>query len=305
MDPVTVFLCYDRDPKDESMAIELKKHLAVLTHKGTIKVWDHGSISPGTDWQQQMDTYLATAQMTLLLVSASFLASQYYYDKVIGKAIERHDRKQARVIPVLLRFSQWKDTPLGRLLPLPDHEKPISSWADHDEAYANVAEGVTKVAEQLKTQKLPDPSAERKAIMENLDQLIANVRTRLHPEVRAQATANTLEQLSTYIPVDVTLADLVLGWRILSRRAQPQEDIATERRRETCRELAEQASELTGGQGNLQKAIKTWDAWSKMFAYREDPNRNPDAIKDENDPRQKAMTKTFTREISELQEAAR
>ena len=141
--------------------------------------------------------------------------------------------------------------------------------------------------------------------MEKLDLLIANVRTKLQPEPRAQATANTLEQLSTYIPVDVTLADLVLGWRVLSRPAQPQKDIATERRRITCGELANLASPLISGQGNLQRAIKTWDAWSKMFAYREGPGRNPEAIQDENDPRRNAMTKTFTRELSELREAAR
>jgi TIR domain len=291
---VTVLLCYDRNHEDESMAIKLNNHLAALTHNGTIEVWDHGSISPGTDWQEQMNTYLSTAQMILLLTSDSFIASKYYYAEVIGKAIERHERKEARVIPVLLRRVYLKETPLGRLKPLPDNEIPISKWTDHDDAYTNVVQGIAEVAEQLETQKLPDPPAERKAIMENLDQLIANVRTRLEPPERAQHTADTLQQLSTYIPVDVTLADLVLGWRTLSRPAQPDEYIATERRRITCRELADLASELTAGQGNLQRAIKTWDAWSKMFEYRA-----------EGDPRQNSMVKTFTRELGELQEAAR
>lgn len=290
---VTVLLCYDRDPEDESMAHELKKHLSILTHDGTIEVWDYGSISPGTDWQQEMSTYLAKAQMILLLISSSFLASRYYYAEVMQKAIERHERKQARVIPVLLRSVYWRKSPLDRLKALPYNEKPISSWTDHDEAYTDVAFGVAGVVEQLENERLPDPPAERKVVMANLDQLIANVKTRLQPEPRAQATANTLEQLSTYIPVDVTLADLVLGWRVLSRPAQPQEDIATERRRKTCDELADLASELTSGQGNLQRAIKTWEAWSKMFEYRA-----------EGDPRQNAMVKTFTRELSEL-EAAR
>jgi TIR domain len=290
---VTVLLCYARDPEDEGMARELKKHLSILTHDGTIEVWDYGSISPGTDWQQQMSTYLADAQMILLLISSSFIASRYYYAEVMRKAIERHERKQARIIPVLLRPVYWRKSPLDRLKALPDDERPISSWADHDEAYTNVAYGVARVTELLDNERLPDPTAERKALMANLDQLIANVKTRLQPEPRALATATTLEQLSTYIPVDVTLADLVLGWRVLSRPAQPQEDIATERRRTTCSELADLASGLTSGQGNLQRAIKTWDAWSKMFEYRA-----------EGDPRQNAMVKTFTRELSEL-EAAR
>jgi TIR domain len=300
---VTVLLCYDRNRKDERMAGELNKHFSALKRNGIIEVWDYGSISPGTDWQQQMKSYLSKAQIILLLISSSFLDSGYCYDKVMQKAIERHECKEACVIPVLLRPVHWKKPPLGILLPLPDHEKPISRWPDRDEAYTNVIDGIEKVIEQLKTERLPDPPAERKAIMANLDQLIANVKTRLQPEPRAQATANTLEQLSAYIPVDVTLADLVLGWRVLSRPAQPQEDIATTKRRATCSELADLASELTSGQGNLQRAIKTWDAWSKMFAYRENPDQNPEAIKDENDPRRNAMTKTFTRELSELKAA--
>ncbi len=301
---VTVLLCYDHDRKDKRMAGELNKHFSALKHNGIIEVWDHGSISPGTDWQQQMKSYLSKAQIILLLISSSFLDSGYCYDKLMQQAIKRHERKEARVIPVLLRPVQWKKPPLGILQPLPDYGKPISKWTDRDEAYTNVVDGIEKVVEQLKIKRLPDPPAERKAIMDKLDLLIANVRTQLQPEPRAQATANTLEQLSTYIPVDVALADLVLGWRVLSRPAQPQEDIATERRRKTCGELADLASPLTSGQGHLERAIRTWEAWSKMFAYRENPERNPEAIQDENDPRRNAMTKTFTRELSEL-EAAR
>jgi len=300
---VTVLLCYARDPEDESMARELKKHLSALKRNRIIEVWDYGSISPGIDWQQQMDTYLATAQMILLLISSSFLDSDYCYDVQMDQAIKRHERKKARVIPVILSSVHWEEPPLDKLKALPEDARPITSWADRDEGYTNVANGIATVVRQWNTDSLPDPTAERKAIMEKLDLLIANVRTQLQPEPRAQATANTLEQLSTYIPVDVTLADLVLGWRVLSRPAQPQEDIATERRRTTCGELADLASPLISGQGNLQQAIKTWDAWSKMFAYREGPGRNPEAIQDENDPRRNAMTKTFTRELSELKAA--
>ena len=300
---VTVLLCYAH--QDKRMAGELKNHFSLLVRKEHITLWEYGNISPGSEWKQEMDRLLDKAQIILLLISASFLASDYCYSKEMQRAIERHERKEARVIPIILRSVLWEEPPLDKLLPLPDREKPISRWADRDEAYTKVAGGVARVAKDLETGSLPDPIAERKAIMEKLDLLIANVRTKLQPEPRAQATANTLEQLSTYIPVDVTLADLVLGWRVLSRPAQPQEDIATERRRITCGELANLASPLISGQGNLQRAIKTWDAWSKMFAYREGPGRNPEAIQDENDPRRNAMTKTFTRELSELREAAR
>lgn len=124
----------------------------------------------------------------------------------------------------------------------------------------------------------------------NFDQLIEAVNARLEPPARAEATAKTLQQLSIYIPNDVTLADLMVGWQTLTQSATQEEDIAIERRRVTCRELANIASQFTEEQGNLAQAIRVWEQWIKAFEH-------------SNDSRQATMAKTFTRELAELQEA--
>ena len=127
--------------------------------------------------------------------------------------------------------------------------------------------------------------------MADLDQLIATVKLQLQPPARAEATATTLQELSIFIPNDVTLADLMVGWRTLSRSTQNEEDIATERRRITCGELADIASGFTSEQGNVEQAIKTWQIWR-------------DAFQRSDDARQVTMSKTFGRELIELQEAS-
>ncbi len=286
---VTVLLCYAR--KDESMAGELKNHLSLFVRNGRIALWEYGNISPGSEWKQEMDTHLDEAQMILLLMSASFLASDYCYSVQMQRAIERHERKEARVIPIILRPVHWNEPPLDKLQALPDRAKPISRWADRDEGYKNVADGIVRVIEQLKTQSLPGPTAERKVFMANLDQLIASVKVHLQPEPRALATANTLQQLSIFIPNDMTLADLVVGWQTLAHTSQQGEEPATAQRRVTCGELAHLASQFTTEQGDLRQAIKTWQIWR-------------DAFHRSNDPRQAAMAKTFARELAELQAAA-
>ena len=126
--------------------------------------------------------------------------------------------------------------------------------------------------------------------MANLDQLITTVKLQIQPEPRAMATASTLQQLSTYIPDDVTLADLVVGWRALSHPAKQGEEPAISQRRVTCSELAQIASQFTTEQGSLGQAIKTWHLWLEAF-------------KNSNDPRQAAMARTFARELAELQAA--
>ena len=100
----------------------------------------------------------------------------------------------------------------------------------------------------------------------NLDQLIEIVKSRMQPPPRAQATANTLQQLSVYIPNDVTLADLVTGWQALANASTQSEEPATSQRRVTGGELAQMASQLTTHKGILSQAIKTWRIWRDAFS---------------------------------------
>jgi len=285
---VTVLLCYAH--QDERMVHQLKNHLSSLEHNRLIAVWDYGNISPGAEWEQEINKHLDEAQMILLLISASFLGSNYYYKIEMQEVIKRHERKEARVIPVILRPVHWEEPPLDKLQPLPDRYKTITDWSPRDEGYKKVAVGIANVVKQWDAQSLPDPITERRVLMANLDQLIETVKVHMQPPPRAMATANTLQQLSIFIPNDVTLADLVVGWRTLSHSSQQGEEPATSQRRVTCGELADLASQFTTGQGNIAQAIKTWQIWR-------------DAFNKSGDPRQAAMARTFARELTELQGA--
>jgi hypothetical protein len=66
------------------------------------------------------------------------------------RALERHERKAARVIPIILKPCDWKQAPFARLLALPRDGKPISSWGSRDEALYDVATGIRKVVEALR-----------------------------------------------------------------------------------------------------------------------------------------------------------
>jgi TIR domain len=286
---VDVLLCYARE--DERIIVrDLKKHLSSLVRNELIVLRDYGDIGPGAEWKQEANKHLDEAQIILLLISPSFLDSDYCYNVEMQKAIERHERKEARVIPVILHPVHWKEPPIDKLQALPDQEKPISKWRNRNEGYTNVTDGIIQVIEQWNTHSLPDPITERRALIANLDQLIETVKSQMQPPARALATASTLEQLSIFIPNDVTLADLVVGWRTLSHALKQGEEPATTQRRVTCDELAHMASQFTTDQGNIAQAIKTWNIWAKAF-------------KKSDDPRQVAMAKTFARELTELQEA--
>lgn len=284
---VTILICYAH--QDEQMVNQLKNHLSLLEHNGLISIWDYGNISPGSEWEQEIDKHLDEAQIILLLISAWFLASKYCYKVEMQRAIGRHEHKEARVIPIILRPVHWNEPPIDKLQVLPDRAKPISTWTNRDEGFKNIAEGIVKVIGQWNAHSLSDPIGERKVLIANLNQLIETVKLQMQPPPRAMATASTLQQLSIFIPNEATLADLVVGWRTLSQSSNQAKEAATSQRRVTCSELAKLASQFTIDQGNLAQAIKTWQIWL-------------DAFKNSGDPRQAAMARTFTRELAELQE---
>ena len=65
------------------------------------------------------------------------------------RALERHEAGEARVIPVILRQVEWKQTPFGKLKPLPTGGKPVILWTDRDSAFFDIAQGIRKVIEEL------------------------------------------------------------------------------------------------------------------------------------------------------------
>src|ERR1700730_763296 len=151
--PIELFYSYSHE--DEPLRQELEKHLSSLQQQGFIAGWHDRLISAGTEWEHQIDSHLHTAQIILLLISASFIASKYCYSIEMKRALERHDAGEARVIPIILRPVYWQRMPFGKLQVLPTDGKPVDSshWHNHDEAFATIVEAIHKVIGELASQQ--------------------------------------------------------------------------------------------------------------------------------------------------------
>jgi hypothetical protein len=126
--PVEIFCCYAR--KDKPLLSELRTHLMPLQRQGYIVLWADTDIDAGTEWEEEIDKHLNTAQIILLLVSSDFIASDYCYGKEMTRAMERHKAGEAQVVPIILRPVLWKHAPFGILQALPTDAQPIigSTW---------------------------------------------------------------------------------------------------------------------------------------------------------------------------------
>lgn len=149
--PLEVFISYSHE--DKVYRNELDKHLSTLERQNVIAGWFDGDIVPGTEWRTQIMQHLNSAQIILLLISSDFMASDFCYSIELERAIERHKANEARVIPIIVRHTDFEDAPFAKLEMLPEDAKPVSSsnWSSRDEAYANVIKGIRRVIKDLQS----------------------------------------------------------------------------------------------------------------------------------------------------------
>ena len=147
--PIEVFCSYAHE--DEAWLRKLETHLSLLQKQGLVSLWHDRLISPGTDWARSIDSRLETASIVLLLISANFIASDYCFGVEMERALLREKAGEARVIPILVRKSDWKDAPFAHLQVLPSNTKPVATWTDVDSALADVAAGLRHVIAEVST----------------------------------------------------------------------------------------------------------------------------------------------------------
>jgi hypothetical protein len=142
-----IFLSYSR--KDIELKDELLEHLEVVRRFAGIRLWTDDDLAPGAEWQREIEKGLAEADVAILLVSSSFLASAFLQDVEVPRLLERRSAEGLIVIPVLLRACAWREHPwIQRMQVLPRSEKPIASHDARDEAFAEVVSEIARIVER-------------------------------------------------------------------------------------------------------------------------------------------------------------
>jgi hypothetical protein len=207
-------LFYSYSSKDESLRAELETHLSSLRRDGVIEPWSFRKISPGEEWDAAIAKELDRADIVLLLVSADFLNSDYCWGIEVKRALERHARGEAVVVPVILRPCDWQTQDFARLQALPSGAKPVVKRRLRDDAWTDVVQGVRRVAEQLKRDKpmedrssgagTTSTSITHEQVARSRIQSIAEMFTEGNLKAR-QLAAQEVERLATALSIPVVL----------------------------------------------------------------------------------------------------
>jgi hypothetical protein len=142
-------LVFSYSHKDSDFRDELEIHLAALKRQGIIDTWHDRRIGAGREFHEEISQNFDEADIILLLVSPYFIASDYCYDIEMKRAMERHDKGEARVIPVILEPCDWQKLPFGKLIATPTDGKPISKFPNKHDGFLEVTRAIRKAAEEL------------------------------------------------------------------------------------------------------------------------------------------------------------
>lgn len=154
---IRVYYSYARNERDEPLRLELERLLGTFEQNGLIASWYGGNTPSGSDAPLERLTHLRQAHLILLLISPDFISSHETYDIEMGMAMDRSIRGEAIVIPILLRPVFYKHMPFEQLEMFPDNREPITKWSQPHEAWANIANGLHHVLQEL-SQRTPSPS---------------------------------------------------------------------------------------------------------------------------------------------------
>jgi len=138
-----LFISYSH--ADEPLLKELTKHLSALRREGLITAWYDREILAGGNIDSEIDEQLDAADIAMMLVSADFLNSDYCSSIELKRALQRYRAGDLRVIPVILRDCDWRHSPLGKLNALPEDGCAVTSLADRDKAFADIARALRRV----------------------------------------------------------------------------------------------------------------------------------------------------------------
>ena len=131
-----IFVSYSH--ADKAWLDRLRIHLAPYLRGEELFLWDDSKIQPGSNWETEIRRALARARIAVLLVSPTFLASEYV-SKVELPAILKRANADLAVLWVSITASSYEATPLRALQAAHDPKRPLSKLTRPKQEEALVA----------------------------------------------------------------------------------------------------------------------------------------------------------------------
>lgn len=112
----------------------------LLTHfekrgvrRSALRIWDDRRFRGEDDWQQMMEKELSDSVAVILLVSASFLTSDFKLNSEVPRLLEHRNRRNFKIFPVIVSPCPWQNVSwVTKFQIFPKNGEPLSERPDFE-----------------------------------------------------------------------------------------------------------------------------------------------------------------------------
>lgn len=128
---------------------ELLEHLKPLVRTG-VGVWSDKNIAPGANWHNEIRTAIVDAKVAVLMVSRSFLASDFINEHELLPILKEAEAGGLRILWIPVRASNYEVTPLNGYHAVLSPKKPLAQMkAERDAAWVIVCKEIMNALQSV------------------------------------------------------------------------------------------------------------------------------------------------------------
>lgn len=148
-DSIKIFISYSHE--DEKLKQRLLTHLSPLMRKrkDLIRTWDDQQIKAGDEHNEELMKNFDEFNIILCLISPDFINTDYCYLLQAQPALDRQKAGKVKVVPILLKPTDWKNTIFSIFEIIPRDRKAITLQRSREEAFTKIAKEIDIIIEDF------------------------------------------------------------------------------------------------------------------------------------------------------------
>ncbi len=141
-----VFVSYSH--KDKEWMELFRDMLSPLIDAEKISFWSDEHITPGQQWEKEIDKAMKSAKVAVLLVSLNFLKSDFIKNIELPYLLKAAEKEHVKLFWILVSNCLYEETPLVKYHAANDTRRPLDTIQNKGEATSvvkKICEKLTKV----------------------------------------------------------------------------------------------------------------------------------------------------------------
>lgn len=156
-----IFVYFLAAPEEEDECRAIRKHLTpvIRNSKIPIEINSDYDIPSGEDIEKYK-LKLFEADIVLALISSDYISDDETYERT-QKVIERYNKNETILVPILVRNCLWKSTPFVNLPLLPKNFQPLNNkqfWNSEDDALMAVVDDIYEAINEFSYEETTQPA---------------------------------------------------------------------------------------------------------------------------------------------------